>query len=185
MKTFVPWLFAAFLALTVHAQDTAPKSGPEHEKLRVWTGEWKYEGMAHTNPLGKGGPFAGVQTGRMILNGFFAEMRWNDKGDYGDEKGVIGEGVDIYGYDPATKAYTVTSFDREGARAVGSLVVEGNTWKQASTRTGSDGRTHQTRFVMVFSPDGKEFSIKGELLTEDAKWVPLWDLVMKKVRDVR
>lgn len=184
MKTFVPWLLATFLILAVQGQ-TAPQPGPEHQKLHVWTGEWKYEGTAHANPLGKGGPFAGVQTGRTILNGFFVELRWNDKGDFGDEKGVVGEGLDIYGYDPVAKAYTVTSFDREGARSVGTLEVEGNTWRQTSTRTGSDGKIHQGRYVMVFSKDGREISVKSELRTAEGKWVPLWDLVMKKVGEAR
>lgn len=180
MKTPVLWLLASFLLLNAHAQNPAPKPGPEHKKLEIWTGEWTYEGT-YTNPQAKGGKFTGVQSGRMILNGFFVELRYNDKGDFGDQKGVLDEGLMILGYDSKKNVYIGNFFGHDGRTTLDSLTVEGNTWKWTYSGTDADGKNYQNRAVCVFSDDGNRITINGESQSGDGKLIPGIQLTMNKV----
>lgn len=178
-------LLASLLALNVCAQ--SPGTGPaaELQKLGVWTGKWKYEGTAVRTPLGDGGRFKGNQTGRMILNGSFVELRWQDKGDFGNEKGVISEGLDVYGYDAVRKTFTVTSFERDGTTTTGTLAVDGNTWRQTSLRTTGDGKVLHNRYAMSFSDDGRRVTTKCEYSTDGVAWLPAWEAVMTRIGRAR
>lgn len=185
MKNAALLLIASLFVLKVGAQSPLPRPVAELQKLEVWTGKWKYEGTAYKTPLGDGGKFRGSQTGRMILNGSFVELRWQDKGDFGNDKGSISEGLDVYGYDSAKKTYTVVSFERDGATTTGTLTVDGNTWRQASVRTASDGKSYQNRYVMSFSDGGKRVTTKCEYSVDGVNWMPSWDGVMTKTGKAR
>lgn len=56
-----------------------PKPGPEHNKMEAWVGEWTYEGTAEASPLVPASTFKGKEISRMVLGGFFLEMR--DEGE--------------------------------------------------------------------------------------------------------
>lgn len=185
MNKSAVFLLASLLIVSVQAQTPAPKPGPEHKKLAVFAGDWKYTGTAQTTPLGPGGKFVGTQKGRMILNGFFLECRWKDKGDFGDEKGVVTEGVELYGYDSVNKNYTVVVRESNGASSTGSMTVDGNVWRYTATRTESDGKVYQFRNLWAVSDDGKRWTLKTELSSDGTSWTLLYDIVMTKVRNAR
>jgi hypothetical protein len=185
MKTSALWLLSSLLILNVQAQTPAPKPGAEQKKLEVWAGDWKYTGTSYPTPLGKAGKFVGTQKVRMILNGFFLETRWEDKGDYEDEKGVVSQGVEIDSYDPVKKNYPVFGWENDGASSTGSMTVDGSTWKSSSTRTGSDGKTYQIRGVTTFTEDGKRATWKLELSPDGVSWIPWLEGINTKTRSGR
>jgi hypothetical protein len=185
MMKSVLLLLASVVMLNVHAQTGTAKPGPEHRKLQVWVGDWKYKGTVYDTPERKGGRFEGTQKARMILDGFFLQVDWRDKGDYGDNKGNVDIGMDVYGYDPIKRVYTMFGFGGGGGTTTGTLTVEGNTWTQTGSRMTADGKTNQDRYVIVFSEDGKRITVKCEYFADGTKWSPAFDLVMTKVRNAR
>jgi hypothetical protein len=180
-------LLAALLCLGpgLRAQTPTAKPGPEHAQLQRLAGEWKYEGLFHRTPLGEAGAFKGRQSSRMILNGFFLENRWKDKGDYGPNKGVVFEGVEILGYDAQRRCHTITMHEADGAVSQGTITIQGDTWVNRSTRTGADGTVYQVRFVTTFNSNGKRVALEGELSRDGIAWMPWAEITMTKVREAR
>ncbi len=185
MKTVTLLMLSSLLALSVQAQTKPAKPGPEQKKLEVLAGDWKYTGTQFATPLGAAGKFAGTYKNRMTMNGFFIEIRWKDKGDYGDDKGVVTEGVEIDWYDSATKGYGSFTYEQDGAVGTGPMTIDGNTWRGTSTRKGSDGKDYQVRTESTVSEDGKRYTYKAEISVDGTKWIPWLDMVGTKVRDGR
>jgi len=155
-----------------------PKPGPEHKKLEVSVGEWGYEGEAKDSPFGPAGKFRGKTTSRMVLNGFFRESRWEDKGD----TGYIAQGIVLRGYDPVTKTYVDYGFENDGSVTPGSTTVSGNTWTGTGTRTDSKGKNYKMKSVMTFSSDGKTWTEKSEYSADNGQtWMTFYELTGKKV----
>lgn len=173
-------LFSALCVLSAYAQTPAPTPAPELKPLEAWIGDWKYQGTSYSTPIGKAGTFAGTQRVRMILDGRFLEARWQDKGDYGDQKGVLTSGVEINGYDPAKKAYAVFVFENDGSTSTGSLTVSGKTWTGVTSRAGVDGKVYQTRSVTTFSDDGRSATTKVAISPDGSSWVAAFEYVMKR-----
>lgn len=173
-------LLSILLALSAHAQTTGANPGPEQERLKVWVGNWTYQGTAHATPTGKAGTFSGTQKSRMILGGRFLESRGRDKSNVGDDKGKITEGVEITGYDPVKKAYTAFGFDSDGSTSEASLTVDGNTWTQLTTSTGPESLGYTGRMVTTFSADGKKATVKVDISRDGQVWLPRYDFVLRR-----
>lgn len=179
---FLTWLFLLSTGSLQAQRPLPPKPGPEHKKMEAWVGEWRYAGSTKETPAGPAGTFAGKQTCRMILNGFFLEYRWREKGQY-EGKEVLAQGVDIQGFDAATKNYFDQGFENDGTVNSGILNVHGNTWTGTATRTDTQGKLYRTKFVTNFSTDGKTCTTKSEISADDGKiWMPWWELTMQQVR---
>lgn len=179
LGSFVLAVFTVFLLLGSgpgRAQEL-PKPGPEQKKLEVWVGRWKYEGTSKQSPFGPAARFKGTQTGRMVLNGFFLETRWKDKG----ETGYIGEGIGLQGYDAAKKSYVDYGFDNEGVASPAVTTVQGNTWTSISTRPDDAGKVYNVRFIATFSADGRTVVNTAEYSADNGQtWRLWWELTMKK-----
>jgi hypothetical protein len=168
--------------LTVYAQSPEqPQPGPEHKQLEVWLGEWNYEGVGKESPFyppGAASKFAGKQTGRMILDGFFLESRWEDKG----ESGYIAQGLMITGYDPKTRTYVDYGFENDGtAGGTGSTTVTDHTWTSLWSRTGRDGNVYKVKFRSTFSADGRTVESTQEYSKDDGRtWMTFLEFTMRK-----
>lgn len=182
MKTTAFLLLSSLLILNVQAQTVPQNAQSEQKQLKVFVGDWKYKGVNYATPLGKAGEFTGMIKNRLILNGFFLECRWKDKGDYGDDKGIITEGVEIYGYDPVKGNYTLVSFEGDGASSTGVMTITGYTWKILGPRTGIDGKTYQIRSIYTFSKDGQRCTYKADMSSDGKNWLPWIELTNTKIR---
>jgi hypothetical protein len=166
----------SLFAPTLRAQE-APKPSPESKQLEVWVGKWTYQGQSETTPLGPAGKSTGTLTGRMVLKGFFLEIRWEEK----DEKGAIAQGMNFHAFDPATKSYNDTFLDSFGGTATGTTVLNGNTWTSVGTHKVPDGKVYQKKHVLVFAQDRKSLTETAEYSSDDGKtWLPWYKCNLKK-----
>jgi hypothetical protein len=157
-----------------------PKPGPEHKKLEMLTGEWKYEGEAELSPFGPAGKFAGKETNRMVLDGFFVESRWEDVGD----SGYVMKGVILTGYDPLSKKYVDYAFDNDGIVSVGSSTWDGKNLSSTSTRADRSGKIYKLKHSSIYSDDGKTRKGVSEYSEDDGQtWKLLRKLTATKLRN--
>jgi hypothetical protein len=155
-----------------------PKPGPEHNKMQAWVGEWTYEGTAEASPLVPASKFKGKETSRMVLGGFFLEMR--DEGQV--DTGYSFQAVILHGYDPATRTYISYGFENDGTVYSSSGTCDGTTWTSSRIRGDHKGTSYKTRSVSTLSADGKSMMFSAEYSANDgAAWLPLWKGTMKKV----
>ena len=165
------------LALQARAAEQ-PKPGPEHQKLEVAVGRWKYEGSAQTSPFAEGGKFKGKSNGRMVLGGFFLEMREEDK----SEDGYVYQGIILRGYDGVAKTYTDHAFENDGSVTPRVITVSGNTWIAVGARTDSKGQAYKTRSTETYAADGRSFTFSAEYSADNGNtWLPMWKGTMKRV----
>jgi ketosteroid isomerase-like protein len=166
MKTLITLIAATCLVGTAFAQqpNQPPKPGPEYKAYDVWVGDWQYEGEAMASLLGPAGKFAGKQTARWILNGFFLEFRWEEKGPLGD----IGA-VELDWYDAATKSYPYQGFQNNGDMYSATGTVSGNVWKSSGNVT-HQGIKYQTRGASTFAVDGMSFTWESEVSADGKTW---------------
>jgi hypothetical protein len=173
--------FVCLCASTVQAQTSQqPSPGPEHKKLEARVGKWKYQGEAKASPFGPAGKFAGAETGRMVLNGFFLEQRWEDK----SETGNVLQGIVLTGYDQAKKSFVDYQFESDGQTESGLIKIEGNTWTATGNRSDRMGKNHKTKWSSTVSQDGKKRTSKVEYSTDDGKtWLTYFESTATKVSD--
>jgi len=171
-------LMLPLLAFTSQAQVAGEKPGPKYEKLKVWEGDWTYEGFQHATPLGPEGKFKGTMTSRLILNGFALESDWVE-----DESGVtLGlAGKELHCYDPAKDEYVTYACDNSGIVSVFIDTFQGNIIIGRGTQTDTKGTKSMSRARCVFQPGGNEFTAKLELSTDKGKtWLPWYEMTAKK-----
>ena len=166
MKTLITLIAAGCLVSAAFAQQSnpSPKPGPEYKAYEVWVGDWQYEGDYFASPLGPAGKFAGKQTAQWILNGFFLEFRWAEKGPLGD----VGA-VEFDWYDAATKSYPFQGFQNNGDVYSATSVVNGNIWKASGTII-HQGIKYQTRGVTTLSADGMSITWENEFSADGTTW---------------
>ena len=151
MRKSLPWLAVLGIVCLVSAilvQAQSPKPDPAALKLQPFVGDWTYVGEFQAGPLGPGGKITGVQKGRMILGGFFLELRWKEKGSNGET-----QGFEIDGYNPVNKNFTYNVYlDRGGAES-GVFAFSGNTWswsgKHIDAFLRGDTDKGQARFKVI------------------------------------
>ena len=136
---------ALVFAISLWAQTTAPKPGPEHQKLEGLVGNWTTEGEVNENPLGPAEKWSGKITSEWF-SGNFAVVR------YVDEKySVSGEDhtLEVIAYDGMAKTYTWYAVDSQGwtelvkasisgdvLTAVWEIQARGKTYKVRGTLKG-------------------------------------------------
>ena len=148
----------------------APKPPPEQKSFDVWTGTWTYEGEAKDTPMGPAAKFTGKCIARPILDGFFFEMRWEEK-DY--------QSVVIHWYDTTAKTYRFQGFGNDGVVGSGTGTWNGGTWAAAWTSVHR-GVEYRTRNQCILGTDGKSVTINAEISADGKTWKPLWHTKMTK-----
>jgi len=162
MKTLLTLIAAACFLGTAYGQ--TPNPAPEYRAYDVWVGVWQYEGQSLASPLGPAGKFTGKQTVRWILNGFFLEFRWDEKGPLGD----LGA-VELDWYDAKTQSYPYQGFQNNGDIYSATGTVTGNVWKSTGTTT-HHGTNYQTRGLSTMAADGMSVVWKNEVSSDGKTW---------------
>ncbi len=179
MKTLMILMVVACFAGAAFAQqpNQPTKPGPEHQKLQLWAGEWKYEGESQTTFLGPGEKFTGRMTARPILNGFGLESVFNEQSPSGEK-----QTVEVDTYDPVTNSYPVLSVYSDGSFFQGFFTVNGSvaTWEGTST---ANGKQYKDRGTDAVAPDGMSITQHGEISADGKTWVPSFILRATKVQD--
>lgn len=167
----------SFVARVQSADQVEPSA--EHKRLSLLVGRWNYEGQGPQTPFWPAGRFVGVSTTRWILNGLFAETRWQDTNS---QSGYVASGVTIQGYDASKKVYVVHGFENDGSASVGTATSQRLTWTTLGTRTGPDGKLYHTKNEVVYSADGKSLTEKYQYSSDNGKsWSIAYESKAKKV----
>jgi len=146
------------------APSPAPKPDPGYKAYEVMIGDWQYEGQAQDSPFGPGGKFAGKQSARWVLGGFFMEVR-------GQEQGTLGalEWREFDWYDAKAKNYPLQGYWSIGDTYSGTNTVSGNIWKFTGTQT-HNGISCQIRGESRFAADGMSVTWKNEISADGKTW---------------
>ena len=151
-----------------------PKPPPEQKKFDAWMGTWSYEGEGRDSPLGPAGKFTGKCIGRPILNGFFFELRLEEK-DW--------QSVQIHWYDAGAKTYRHIGFQSDGRVVAGTGTWNGVAWSAAWT-TVHRGVEYRGRSQIILAADGKSITNPGELSVDGKTWMPFCESKWTKISDV-
>ncbi len=163
------------VAVVARAQTPAPKPGAEWQKMAVFLGHWTYEGAYKPGPFGPGARVTGEETLEMVLGGFFIQGRWVEKRASGELRGL-----EIFGYNPATKNYPQSQYTDDGGMASGAMTVSGNTWNLLGEGV-SAGKSYRSRYTMTFAADAMSMGMKTELSTDGNSWTPFGEFTFSKV----
>jgi hypothetical protein len=162
------------------AQDQ-PKPGPEHEKLRMWVGDWTYEGVGESTPFSPAsGKFVGKLSCSGALGGFFVRGSATDT----SEGGHVYENIWILGYDSAQKRYVFHTFVNDGTATEIRGSLDGRTWTFAGSMTDRVGKVYKTRMVNQWAKDGNSYTELVEYSQDDGNtWSTMYSMTAKKGQD--
>jgi len=176
MKLLIGLVEVACLSILCMAQPSRP--GPEIAKMAVYAGQWRYEGESEPGPSGPADRYSGYAIGKLILNGFYFEWRWKDRGTTGTQ-----EGFEIIGYDPVHKSYSSNWFVDDGSSCTGSYRIEATTFAY-SGKCVRGGKQYLSRVAEVFAPDMMSFVQKEEISNDGKTWKPSYESKYKKLGPV-
>jgi len=153
-------------AALAQAPPPMPKPGPEHQRLKYFTGQWKHEGDMKPGPFGPGGKFSSTEDAKM-LGDYYVVM--NSKGTM--PMGPVSE-VAIIGYDPKQKAYTYDAFNTMGQHDHSTGQVSGDTWIWTSEEE-MGGKMMKGKFIIKeVSPTS--YTYRFDMSTDDGNtWTSL------------
>ena len=153
-----------------------PTPGPEQQKLKVYVGDWTYEGENHATPFGPAGTFTGKASVRAILGGFFIEWHAEETATAGTTDWV---GID--GYDPITSRFTFYCFDNSGMIQTVSYTMEGTQLSFSGTQS-LGGKQAKVRGTGVFAADRASWVERFELSVDGRVWMPFWESKFTRVK---
>ena len=159
------WTLAlvAVVSVSIAGQSPTPRRpGPEHQKLAVFLGKWRFEGQSQASPYGPAGKLTSTDTYDWVTGGFFLVHHWD-----GTQGGAPNKGVEIVGYDVATKAYVSRFFDNMGNSGVIRFTVNGDTWT-GTAESDVAGRPLKERGSITLT--GDTMTARWEYSTDGSKW---------------
>ncbi len=160
------------LAPRLGAQDAPKKPGPEHKKLEMMTGTWKYDETDFESPFGRAGKATFTSASHMIMGGFFLEERGKGVGPDGPYTWLV-----VTACDPEKGNYYSYNFDsagafgRPGKGEIGTGTLQGNTWTW-TWNSEAKGKSYPSRSVAVYSPDGKTMTYQWSYSEDGTNWKP-------------
>jgi hypothetical protein len=142
--------------------------GAEHQRLNVFVGRWAMSGVNKAEaPIAADAPVTGEENYGWLEGGFFLQAHFEHR--FGSDRHT---GVGIIGYDAQTGEYVSHNFDNLGYQRMYQLSVQDRVW----TFTGEFERA-----TLVFSRDGRSFTIAWEIARDGETWKPLCELKGTKV----
>lgn len=151
---------------TTPFQQQSPRS-PELDRLNVLIGKWMNEGyLVETAKT----PSIKITTSDVyewlpgkyfVLHTAYGRIGSDDVG-----------GMEVLGYDPATRKYLSRFYDSSGNIHEASLTADGDRWRWEGKATGC---------TAVFSENGKVQTAHHVRLDENGRWVPSMQVVLTKV----
>jgi hypothetical protein len=176
---------AFFLILPqLRAAESPAKPGPDHKKMAMGVGKWKGEKTSVETPLGPAGKSTWTEEDRMILNGFFLEVRTEGSGPEGPTATL-----EILAYDPDKSHYQDSFFSRTGEfdkawkNENAIATIDGDTWNWSWVEE-KKGKKYKVRQVVVFAPDRKSFSFKTSYSEDGVTWKPRDEAKATKIGDI-
>jgi hypothetical protein len=163
-------LFAGLaLAVTMLAQETAPKPAPEHKKLDMLVGSWALEGDVKPSPMGPGGKTTENEKCEWMEGDFFVVCHV----DFKTSNSGTGSGLSVIGYSAADKAYTYREFNSWGEFEDSRGMLDGATWTWTSDEKMGD-TVMKGRFTMKFT-SSSSYTFTYETSSDGAKWTAVVD----------
>ena len=140
---------------------------PELDRLDIFIGKWMNEG--YVVATGEA-PSVKITTSDVYewLPGRFFVLHTA----YGRIGNMDVGGVEVLGYDPATRKYFSRFFDSSGTIHEANLMADGDSWTWKGKTTGC---------TAVFTEDGKVQTAHHVRLDENDNWVPSMEVVLTKV----
>jgi hypothetical protein len=142
--------------------------GPEVRRLDVFIGRWITEGHLIDDTGAPAGQILASDVYEWAPGGFFVIHP-----AYGRINGVGGGGVEVIGYDAATRKYWTQFFDSQGNVSTTDLTLDGEHWIWDR---------EDTRCTARFSADGTVQTAHHERRTDDGTWLPSMEVVLTRVR---
>jgi Protein of unknown function (DUF1579) len=142
-------------------------AAPEQQRLQVFIGKWINEGHTVASADAPSVKILTSDVYEWMPGGFF--VLHTAYGRIGD---IDVGGVEIIGYDAATKTYRTHFFDSQGNISSQELATSGDTWKWSG---------EQTRCTAVFTDQGKTQTAHHERLDEQGNWVPSMEVILIRV----
>lgn len=172
-------VFLLLLSVPISAQQappSAPKPGPEVQRLGFGLGTWKIDG--DTKPFGPipGGKTTTVQTCEWFPGGFFLECHSENTSVMGTKNAVFFEG-----YDPNEKVYTYHEFNDIGQPFESKGTVNGDTWTW--TTNSKMGDSTVTLRLTVKEVSKTEFTYKIEMSQNGGEFALIQEATGRKVSD--
>jgi len=176
MKNKVEWL-AVCAAVSVLGTcfslaqaPTAPKPGPEHQRLKYFVGNWSTEGEMKPGAMGPGGKFTSTSKCAWFEGKFTVVCDTEGKTPMGPAKGI-----DILGYSPEEKTYTYYGVDNTAMTmtTVPRGTVQGDTWTyQDESMMG--GKKVKTRVTIKELPPSA-YTFKMDMQGPGGKWATVME----------
>ncbi len=139
---------------------------PELERLQPFVGHWSLEGRIVEGPFGPATPISATDIYEWMPGGHF--LLHHIEAQMGDQ---VVKGLEVIGYDLATRRYCLRSFDHAGGFSVMHMTEADGLW----TALG-----HTERSQVRFSADGKVMSGGWERLADDGAWRPWMEITLTK-----
>ena len=168
MKSAIVILSLGLSLLTpqLRAGDAPKKPGPEHKKLEILTGKWKWEETSEKTPFGLAGKSTHRSERRFIHGGFFLESQGKGRAPDGPYSWTT-----IYYYDPDNRAFRLFSCDNTGVVSTQLLTIEGSTmtttWEQQA-----DGKNYRCKEVSINATDGQSCTYEWSYSGDGVTWKP-------------
>jgi hypothetical protein len=153
-------------AVSIWAQTTAPKPGPEINKFGIFSGHWTYAIEYKAGPLGPASKATGELTIKKILGGFFYQNQATEKGPAG-----VSQVMEIVGYEPVIKTLFSNEFHSDGTMFNGMYTSNGNVWTYTGKAT-VEGKPIAVKNVLTLAADMMTVMAKGEISTDGKTWIP-------------
>jgi hypothetical protein len=170
-RSFAVFLLGLAVAGPAMAQaPTAPKPGPDHERLGLFVGHWTSEGDMKPSPMGPGGKMTGSDRCEWFEGKFAVVCHNEGKGPMGPVKGL-----GILSYSPEEKVFTYYGTDSSGMTmaTVAKGTVQGDTWTYTD-ESKMGGKTINGRYIIkVLSPTSYNF--KWEMQGEGGQWTTMME----------
>jgi hypothetical protein len=139
--------------------EPTPTRTDAHDRLAVFVGEWNAEGLAESGSNDARETMAHSHTYRWLPGNFHIYHCWN--GHIGSH---ASEGIEIIGYDVASRSYVFHFFDSDGWARTYQGRVDGPTWTVTGIRE---------RCAITFSDDGQSMTTNWERSPDGKAWEPL------------
>jgi hypothetical protein len=139
----------------------------ELERLNVLIGRWITEGHTVAAPDAPSVPIVASDVYQWVAGGHFVVHP-----AYGRLGTSGGGGVEIIGYDAATRQFRTWFFDSQGNVITEALINEGDTWTWVGERVRCTG---------VLTDGGKILTARHERSDDGVTWVPSMNVTLRKV----
>jgi uncharacterized protein DUF1579 len=143
------------------------RSGTELERLRVFIGRWITEGETIAQANAPAAPIVASDVYQWVPGGhFIMHPAYSRIGD------VAVGGLEVIGYDPASKQYQTHFYDSQGNTTTQTLSFYDGVWTWQGTHARCTG---------VFSADGKTLTARHERSDDGVHWEPSMNVTLRKV----